>query len=93
MSSSKPSSAKQAVKVSPSFTAKPTELKTIEQSERLLRDVELADLLNVSRRFIHTLRSRGVVRAIRLGKALRFPRNENLARVLADNGNNEGEAP
>jgi len=52
------------------------------QTERLLKDVELAQILGISRRFVHSLRSRGILRAVRLGGALRFPLNENLARIL-----------
>jgi excisionase family DNA binding protein len=52
------------------------------QPERLVTDVELADRLSISRRHVHVLRSRGQLRAVRLGNAVRFPLNENLARVL-----------
>jgi len=52
------------------------------QPDRLLRDTEMADLLACSRRFVHTLRNRGVLRAVRLGNCLRFPAAENMARVL-----------
>lgn len=54
-------------------------------SNRLLRDTEMAALLGISRRFVHTLRARGILRAVRLGNCLRFPEAENMARVL--NGN------
>jgi excisionase family DNA binding protein len=53
-----------------------------DQPERLVTDVELADRLSISRRHVHVLRSRGQLRAVRLGNAVRFPLNENLARVL-----------
>lgn len=49
-----------------------------DQPERLVTDVELADRLSISRRHVHVLRSRGQLRAVR------FPLNENLARVLGD---------
>ena len=51
-------------------------------TERLVTDVELAARLSISRRHVHVLRSRGQLRAVRLGGAVRFPLNENLARVL-----------
>jgi len=54
-----------------------------DQPERLVTDVELAALLSISRRHVHVLRSRGQLCAVRLGGAVRFPINENLARVLA----------
>lgn len=53
-------------------------------SNRLLRDTEMAALLGVSRRFVHTLKARGVLRAVRLGNCLRFPEAENMARVLSE---------
>ena len=53
-----------------------------DQPERLVTDVALADRLSISRRHVHVLRSRGQLRAVRLGGAVRFPLNENLARVL-----------
>jgi len=53
-----------------------------DQPERLVTDVELAERLSISRRHVHVLRSRGQLRAVRLGNAVRFPLNENLARVL-----------
>jgi excisionase family DNA binding protein len=64
------------------------------QPDRLLRDTEMAALLGVSRRFVHTLRSRGVLRAVRLGNCLRFSRAETLARVLGtgDDGKKGGRA-
>ena len=52
------------------------------EPDRLLRDTEIAAILGISRRFVHTLRNRGVLRAVRLGTCLRFSRAENLARVL-----------
>ncbi len=52
-------------------------------TERLVTDVELASRLGISRRHVHVLRARGQLRAVRLGGAVRFPLNENLARVLA----------
>jgi excisionase family DNA binding protein len=55
-----------------------------DQLERLVTDVELADRLSISRRHVHVLRSRGQLRAVRLGNAVRFPLNENLARVLGN---------
>ena len=51
-------------------------------TERLVTDIELAARLSISRRHVHVLRSRGQLRAVRLGNAVRFPLNENLARVL-----------
>jgi len=33
---------------------------------------------------LHVLRARGQLRAVRLGNAVRFPLNENLARVLGN---------
>ena len=54
-----------------------------DQPERLVTDLELAERLSISRRHVHVLRSRGQLRAVRLGNAVRFPLNENLARVLA----------
>ena len=51
-------------------------------TERLVTDVELASRLGISRRHVHVLRARGQLRAVRLGGAVRFPINENLARVL-----------
>jgi excisionase family DNA binding protein len=53
-----------------------------DQLERLVTDVELANRLSISRRHVHVLRARGQLRAVRLGNAVRFPLNENLARVL-----------
>ena len=52
------------------------------QAECLVTDHELAEKLRVSQRFIHILRARGQLRAVKLGGALRFPLFENLARVL-----------
>ena len=52
------------------------------QFERLVTDIEIASRLSISRRHVHVLRSRGQLRAVRLGNAVRFPLNENLARVL-----------
>jgi excisionase family DNA binding protein len=57
-----------------------------DQAERLVTDLELAERLSISRRHVHVLRSRGQLRAVRLGNAVRFPLNENLARVLGDVG-------
>jgi excisionase family DNA binding protein len=54
------------------------------QFERLVTDIEIASRLSISRRHVHVLRSRGQLRAVRLGNAVRFPLNENLARVLGD---------
>jgi len=54
------------------------------QTERLVRDTELAIQLGISRRFVHSLRARGQLRAVKLGGALRFPLNENLGRVIGD---------
>jgi len=51
-------------------------------SERLVTDDELAAVLSVSKRHIHVLRSRGVLIAVKLGGALRFPLQANLAAVL-----------
>ena len=51
-------------------------------TERLVTDVELASRLGISRRHVHVLRARGLLRAVRLGGAVRFPLNENLVRVL-----------
>ncbi|HZL45718.1 MAG TPA: helix-turn-helix domain-containing protein [Opitutaceae bacterium] len=56
----------------------------MDQPERLVTDVELAARLSISRRHVHVLRSRGQLRAVRLGNSVRFPLNENLARVLGD---------
>jgi excisionase family DNA binding protein len=64
------------------FFSSPPRLESNGQTERLVTDVELAAQLGISRRFVHTLKSRGVLRAVRLGTALRFPLGENLARVL-----------
>jgi excisionase family DNA binding protein len=52
------------------------------QFERLVTDIEIASRLSISRRHVHVLRSRGQLRAVRLGNSVRFPLNENLARVL-----------
>ena len=52
------------------------------QPERLVTDNEFAAQASISRRFVHTLRSRGQIRAVKLGGALRFPLYENLARLL-----------
>jgi excisionase family DNA binding protein len=52
------------------------------QCERLVTDIEIASRLSISRRHVHVLRARGQLRAVRLGNAVRFPLNENLARVL-----------
>jgi len=82
-----------AVKALSSPSGKPIALSGLDSPECLLRDIELAALLNISRRFVHTLRARGILRAVRLGTALRFPRNENLARILTDDGNKGGRAP
>ncbi len=57
-------------------------LLSADQPERLVTDVELAERLSISRRHVHVLRSRGQLRAVRLGDSVRFPLNENLARVL-----------
>ena len=57
-----------------------------DQAERLVTDLELAERLSISRRHVHVLRSRGQLRAVRLGNAVRFPLNENLARVRGDVG-------
>ena len=54
----------------------------VDQLERLVTDIELANRLSISRRHVHVLRTRGQLRAVRLGNAVRFPLNENLARVL-----------
>lgn len=54
------------------------------QAECLVTDRELAAKLMVSQRFIHVLRSRGQLRAVKLGNAVRFPLYENLARVLGN---------
>ncbi len=56
--------------------------------ERLASDVKLDARLSISRRHVYVLRSRGQLRAVRFGNAVRFPLNENLARVL---GAIEGE--
>ncbi len=52
--------------------------------ERLVTDREFAEQASISRRFVHTLRARGQLRAVKLGGALRFPLYENLARLLGD---------
>ena len=39
----------------------------MDQPERLVTDVELAARLSISRRHVHVLRSRGQLRAVRLG--------------------------
>jgi len=57
------------------------------QAESLVTDRELAEKLRVSQRFIHVLRARGQLRAVKLGNAVRFPLQENMARVL---GNPDG---
>ena len=64
------------------------------QPERLVTDRELAEQLGISARFTHVLRSRGQLRAVKLGGALRFPLYENLARVLgtSDAGEKGGRA-
>ena len=65
-------------------------------TERLVTDVELAASLSISRRHVHVLRSRGQLRAVRLGNAVRFPLNENLARVLGEEsvwGRERGQGP
>jgi len=54
------------------------------QAESLVTDRELAAKLRISQRFVHVLRSRGQLRAVKLGGAVRFPLNENLARVLGN---------
>ena len=54
------------------------------QAESLVTDRELAAKLRISQRFVHVLRARGQLRAVKLGGAVRFPLNENLARVLGD---------
>ena len=63
------------------------------QFERLVTDIEIASRLSISRRHVHAitgciplqvLRARGQLRAVRLGNAVRFPLNENLARVLGN---------
>jgi len=56
------------------------------QPERLVKDKEIAAQLGISSRFVHVLRARGQLRAVKLGGALRFPLQENLARVLNENG-------
>jgi len=58
--------------------------------ERLVTDREFAEQASISRRFVHTLRARGQLRAVKLGGALRFPLYENLARVLGS-GDREGK--
>jgi len=50
--------------------------------ERLVKDTELAAVLNISPRFVHVLRARGVLRAVKLGSAVRFPLRENMERIL-----------
>lgn len=55
-----------------------------DQLERLVTDIELANRLSISRRHVHVLRTSGQLRAVRLGNAVRFPLNENLARVLGN---------
>ena len=62
--------------------------------ERLVTDREFAEQASISRRFVHTLRARGQLRAVKLGGALRFPLYENLARVLGtgDDGEKGGRA-
>jgi excisionase family DNA binding protein len=66
------------------------------QFERLVTDIEIASRLSISRRHVHVLRSRGQLRAVRLGNAVRFPLNENLARVLGEGsvrGRERGQVP
>lgn len=58
-------------------------------NERLVGDIELASVLSISRRHVHTLRARGILRAVKLGSSLRFPLHENLAKVLGDTPGNE----
>lgn len=52
------------------------------ETERLVSDRELAATLGISRRHVHSLRARGLLRAVFLGAAVRFPVHENLERVL-----------
>jgi len=59
------------------------------QSETLVTDLMLARQLSISRRFVHTLRARGDLVAVRLGTALRFPLQKNLARIMAAGGTNK----
>lgn len=61
-------------------------------AERLVNDRELAQVLSVSRRHVHSLRARGLLRGIKLGGALRFGLRESLERVLgnADGGEKGG---
>jgi hypothetical protein len=57
-------------------------IETPGQPEKLVTDREFAEQASISRRFVHVLRARGQLRAVKLGGALRFPLYENLARVL-----------
>ena len=51
-------------------------------TETLLTDLQIAARLGVSRRHVHALRSKGILRAVKLGASLRFPANQNMARIL-----------
>jgi len=55
-----------------------------DQPERLVTDIEIASRLSISRRHVHVLRARGQLRAVRLGNAVRFPLNLNMALVLGN---------
>ena len=63
-----------------------------DQPERLVTDRELEERLSISSRHVPVLRSRGQLRAVCLGNAVRFPLNENLARVLDDLGEKNMES-
>jgi hypothetical protein len=67
------------------MTAKPF-IASFGQPEKLVTDREFAAQASISRRFVHTLRARGQLRAVKLGGALRFPLYENLAHLLSSTG-------
>ncbi len=53
-------------------------------SGRLMTDRQAADWLRVSQKTLYTLRCRGVVRAVRLGRSVRYTADDLQAAVAAN---------
>jgi len=63
-------------------TTTPYETHRSPETEYLVTDKRIAEHLCISVRHVHTLRSQGILRAVKLGSSLRFPIRENMQRIL-----------